>query len=146
MYFDVCEIESGDLIRHADGRKALLLDGGLLANNPALIGLLEARDLSGNMPSTVLSIGTGIVRTRVQARTQWLLTTLRTTVSTSMSSEVEDATLNALLPDRYFRITSELNQVAEMDRYEYFDHWLYEGKRAAQQYARWPQLEKALGQ
>jgi len=49
-----------------------LMDGGIGANNPALVALLEVRDLHPKVPTLLLSIGTGVKseKNRVQIKDQ----------------------------------------------------------------------------
>lgn len=142
-FFDVFHLRNAKLAKHFNGRQTLL-DGGLLANNPALVGLLEARRLFPDRLHTVVSVGTGRARTTENVSEQWWSTSLRVALNTAMSSEMVDATLQAFPSNTYFRINGNLKRAEEMDRYECFDYWKHEGEKVAAQYDKWNEVEAAL--
>jgi patatin-like phospholipase/acyl hydrolase len=105
-----------------DGGEAVLVDGGLVANNPGMVAYTDALNLYPGRECMLLSIGTG---TKAKAspsdvtydaiRSRSWLGTARGVMTAAMdgNSALQDQTLSGLLnrpdqPTRYWRIQAEL--------------------------------------
>jgi patatin-like phospholipase/acyl hydrolase len=142
-FFDYTELRDSKLSNHYRSRQ-FLLDGGLLANNPALVGLIETKKAIPDRAYTLVSIGTGTAKSSENIKAQFWSTSLRVALNTAMSDEVVDAAMRVFLPGNYFRINGELGRVEEMDDYEHFEYWRQEGETTANSYSKWDELEKVL--
>ena len=58
IYYSTQEIDDG----------SWLIDGGIVANNPSLLGYAEAKKLFPNNNIKILSIGTGINRRKINGK------------------------------------------------------------------------------
>lgn len=117
-----------------------LLDGGLVANNPSLIGLIEGAKLlvnqqqeafpagvSSGIPNVkLLSIGTGsfpkgafpVERASTQGGALWWLGKVHGQILDSQSSHV-DYNVRRLMPENhYVRIDRQLSSAVELDDVE----------------------------
>jgi patatin-like phospholipase/acyl hydrolase len=142
-FFDVAHLKRP--VHTGSSRETLLLlDGGLIANNPSLVGLIEASSIFPDHSYVVVSIGTGTAKAKSDVRSQWWRASLRVTLSTAMSSEVVDAALECFPAATYLRINGDITQSGEMDCFEYFEHWRREGQKVATQYTRWSDIVRLL--
>lgn len=111
----------------SDGRIGVLADGGLAANNPSIVGFLDAVELADAKGEdlqgiTLVSLGTGIPESqqltleKVQG-TSWLsLATRLLAILFDGTSEMQHLMIGNLLGDRYARIQVVLREAnAAMD-------------------------------
>ncbi|XP_052755448.1 calcium-independent phospholipase A2-gamma-like [Galleria mellonella] len=100
-------------------------DGGLMANNPAAVGVHEARLLYGPAAArraTLVSVGTGrpprVARARALANTSWR-DKFDTILDSATDTEGVHQVLSDVLPDgAYFRLNPPLLQPCAMDETE----------------------------
>jgi patatin-like phospholipase/acyl hydrolase len=135
-----------DLAKHRTNQSTLYLgDGGLVANNPAGVAVVEALHMPTSLENLrVLSVGTGLADgvDLKDVVDQWLASLIRKTVETAMNTDVVDALLRAQLGERYIRLNGPTSQ-SEMDHVQYLPTWRKDGDQAAR-YEDWDDVLRRL--
>ena len=105
IYYPTEKIEDG----------SWLIDGGVVANNPSLIGYVEAKKLFKTRDIRVLSIGTGINRRKINGKkssTWGMVSWFRHDILGIMTeSSMYHELLTDLIGDKYLRVNSPTGQV-----------------------------------
>ncbi len=99
-----------------------LIDGGIAANNPALLAYVEAKKLFKGEQIKVFAIGTGLNRRKIDGKRSkdwgaigWLKNDI---LGIMVESSLQHEVLKDLINDDYLRINSPLNKVnRRMDDY-----------------------------
>ena len=105
IYYSTQEIDDG----------TWLIDGGIVANNPSLLGYSEAKKLFPDHEIKVLSIGTGINRRKINGRNSvkwgalnWLNHDI---LGIMLESSMFDEIASDLMGDNYLRVNSSTGLV-----------------------------------
>ena len=105
LYYPTVKIEDG----------SWLIDGGVVANNPSLIGYNEARNYFKTSNIKVFSIGTGINSKGLDGKSSaewgpigWLRNDILGILS---ETQYDHETLSDLLRDDYFRVNSSMKEI-----------------------------------
>jgi patatin-like phospholipase/acyl hydrolase len=92
-----------------------LIDGGVVANNPCLIGYNEARKYFSTNKIKILSLGTGINRQKIDGKSSidwgglgWLRNDI---IGVLLESHLDHDVLYDLIGDNYLRINSSIGEV-----------------------------------
>ena len=105
IYYSTQEIDDG----------SWLIDGGIVANNPSLLGYSEAKKVFPGCEIKVLSIGTGINRRKINGphSSKWgALNWLRHDIlGIMLESSMFDEIANDLMGNSYFRVNSSTGLV-----------------------------------
>ena len=111
LYYPTVQIEDG----------SWLIDGGIIANNPALIGLNEANKLFNSSKIKIFSIGTGINRKSLDGKSSsnWgPIGWLRNDIMGILTEQYDHEILSDLLKENYLRINSVMNNISgDIDDY-----------------------------
>ena len=114
LYYPTVKIEDG----------SWLIDGGVVANNPSLIGYNEARNYFKTSNIKVFSIGTGLNSKGLDGKSSaewgpigWLRNDILGILS---ETQYDHETLSDLLNDDYFRVNSSMKEINfSIDDYSY---------------------------
>ena len=105
IYYSTQEIDDG----------SWLIDGGIVANNPSLLGYSEAQKLFPNNNIKILSIGTGINRRKINGKnsSKWgaLNWFNHDILGIMMESSIFDEISTDLIGNNYMRINSSTGLV-----------------------------------
>ena len=112
LYYPTVQIEDG----------SWLIDGGVVANNPSLIGYNEARKYFNTSKIKVFSVGTGIDRKSLDGKSSsewgpigWLRNDI---LGVLLESQFDHEMLFDLIGENYIRINSSISDVnSELDDY-----------------------------
>ena len=108
MYFPTYQMDSG----------SWMIDGGIVTNNPTLVGYAQAKKVFPNDNIKVLSIGSGLNKHKISgsASSRWGgVGWLRNDIMGMMlDSEVHDDIAQDLIGESYLRINSPLGRINKM--------------------------------
>lgn len=95
-----------------------MIDGGVVTNNPTLIGFNQAKKIFGDDDIKILSIGTGINKKRISGETSskwggvgWLRNDI---MGMMLDSEIHNDIAKDMLCNNYLRINSSLGKINRM--------------------------------
>lgn len=113
-YFEPANVKS------ADGVLRTLVDGGVCANNPAMVALIEAYKLAPHADVTLISLGTGAQPSGIapsEAKSWGLIRAARPVLDLLMTgpADIVDYQCRTILADRYHRLQAVLPRPMAMD-------------------------------
>ena len=115
LYYPTVQIEDG----------SWLIDGGVVANNPALIGYNEALKLFKTSKIKVFSVGTGINRKSLDGKSssEWgPIGWLRNDIMNVLAEQYDHEILSDLLNDNYLRVNSPMKNISnDVDDYSEYN-------------------------
>ncbi|GAB6035451.1 patatin-like phospholipase family protein [Fundidesulfovibrio butyratiphilus] len=108
------------VVKSADGVMRTLVDGGVCANNPAMVALIEAYKLAPHADVALLSLGTGAQPCGVapsEAKSWGLIRAARPVLDLLMAgpTDIVDYQCRTVLADRYHRLQAILPRPMAMD-------------------------------
>jgi patatin-like phospholipase/acyl hydrolase len=108
MYFPTYQMESG----------SWMIDGGVVTNNPTLLGLTHAKDYFKTNDIKVLSIGTGLNKQKIKGETSsrwggvgWLRNDI---MGMMLDSEIHNDIATHIIDKNYLRINSPIGKINKM--------------------------------
>jgi patatin-like phospholipase/acyl hydrolase len=108
MYFPTYQMKSG----------SWMIDGGIVTNNPTLLGLTHAKDYFKTNNVKVLSIGTGLNKQKIKGETSslwggvgWLRNDI---MGMMLDSEIHNDIANHIINESYLRINSPIGKINKM--------------------------------
>ena len=108
MYFPTYQMENG----------SWMIDGGVVTNNPTLLGLTHAKDYFKTNDIKVLSIGTGLNKQKIKGETSsrwggvgWLRNDI---MGMMLDSEIHNDIATHIIDKNYLRINSPIGKINKM--------------------------------
>jgi patatin-like phospholipase/acyl hydrolase len=108
MYFPTYQISSG----------SWMIDGGVVTNNPSIIGYIKAKKYFNTDNIKVLSIGAGLNKNKIKGESSskwggvgWLRNDI---IGMVLDSEIHNDIATNLLDKNYLRINSSLGNINKM--------------------------------
>ena len=108
MYFPTYQMENG----------SWMIDGGVVTNNPTLLGLTHAKDYFKTNNVKVLSIGTGLNKQKIKGETSsrwggvgWLRNDI---MGMMLDSEIHNDIATHMIDKSYLRINSSIGKINRM--------------------------------
>ena len=108
MYFPTYQMENG----------SWMIDGGVVTNNPTLLGLTHAKDYFKTNDIKVLSIGTGLNKQKIKGETSsrwggvgWLRNDI---MGMMLYSEIHNDIATHIIDKNYLRINSPIGKINKM--------------------------------
>ena len=108
MYFPTYQMENG----------SWMIDGGIVTNNPTLLGLTHAKDYFKTNNIKVLSIGTGLNKQKIKGETSsrwggvgWLRNDI---MGMMLDSEIHNDIATHIIDKSYLRINSSIGKINKM--------------------------------
>ena len=108
MYFPTYQMENG----------SWMIDGGIVTNNPTLLGLTHAKDYFKTNNIKVLSIGTGLNKQKIKGETSsrwggvgWLRNDI---MGMMLDSEIHNDIATHIIDKSYLRINSSIGKINRM--------------------------------
>jgi patatin-like phospholipase/acyl hydrolase len=108
MYFPTYQMENG----------SWMIDGGIVTNNPTLLGLTHAKDYFKTNNVKVLSIGTGLNKQKIKGETSsrwggvgWLRNDI---MGMMLDSEIHNDIATHMIDKSYLRINSSIGKINRM--------------------------------